>query len=281
MECNTVIGMHVDALITDLDGTFWSTTTEIHPASLATVAAVEGHGLHFVIATGRRALGARPGLARHGLVDRPAILMNGAVVRSFLDGPSISVHGIPEKSALRIISRFRESDLEPVVYVDHPKQDMLVGENSAAGKAYLSTAIGYARVHDIADAISGQTVIGFGAFGFPYDLLEPINTYVNDNGLAASVIGVSHFEGDHGIMIQPHGIDKQTGIAAWCDHAGVDVSRVAVVGDGHNDIEMLEAAKIAIVPNNAPPEIIELADAIIAPNEDGGWEQIPKILGLC
>ena len=43
---------------------------------------------------------------------------------------------------------------------------------------------------------------------------------------------------------------------------------------------MLEAAKIAIVPENAPPEIIELADATIPANEEGGWEQLPAILGL-
>ncbi len=275
-----MIAMYVDALITDLDGTFWSTTTEIHPASIAAVEVVENHGLPFVIATGRRALGARPGLARQGYVDRAAILMNGAVVRASLDGASIAVHDIPHENALAIIDRFRESDLEPVVYVDHPEHDMLIGEGSAAGEAYLASAVGYDRVGDISEAIQGQTVIGFGAFGFPYELLEPINDHVTEQRLAAAVIGVSHFEGNHGIMIQPHGIDKQTGISAWCDHAGVDVERVAVVGDGHNDIEMLEAAKIAIVPSNAPPEIIELADAVIAPNEDGGWEQIPEILGL-
>ena len=280
MECNTVITMHVDALITDLDGTFWSTTTEIHPASLATVETIEGHGLPFVIATGRRALGTRPGLLRHGLTSRAAILMNGAVIRSALDGPSIAVHEIPQEDVLSILDRFREAGLEPVVYVDHPERDMLIGEESAAGKAYLATAVGYDRVGDIAEAILGETVIGFGAFGSPYELLDPIDRHINDQALGTSVIGVSHFEGDHGIMIQPHGIDKQTGITTWCEHAGVDVTRVAVVGDGHNDIEMLEAAKIAIVPDNAPPEILELADAVIPPNEVGGWEQIPKILGL-
>jgi len=43
---------------------------------------------------------------------------------------------------------------------------------------------------------------------------------------------------------------------------------------------MLRAAAIAIVPSNASDEILELADVVIAPNEEGGWEQIPEILGL-
>jgi len=43
---------------------------------------------------------------------------------------------------------------------------------------------------------------------------------------------------------------------------------------------MLRNAKIGIVPNNAPPEIREIADAIIEPNEEGGWGQISDIVGL-
>lgn len=280
MDCNTVIAMHVDALITDLDGTFWSPTTEIHANSLATVATIEDRGLRFVIATGRRARGAHHALDRYGLGSRPAILMNGAIVRDSLDGDSIVVHDIDRPAALAIVDRFRESGLEPVVYIDHDENDMVIGESSAAGDAYLATTVGYERVGDISEAINASTVTGFGAFGFHYDLLKPINDSVNDQELAASVIGVSHIEGGHGIMIQAHGIHKQTGIDAWCRHSGIDVSRIAVVGDGHNDIEMLEAAKIAIVPDNAPPEIIELADVVIPPNEAGGWEQIPEILGL-
>ena len=47
--------MHVDALITDLDGTFWAPDMRIHDASLAVVAAADLADLPFVIATGRRA----------------------------------------------------------------------------------------------------------------------------------------------------------------------------------------------------------------------------------
>ncbi len=270
--------MHVNAVFSDLDGTFWSPEMEIHPNSLDVVRALDAKGVPFVIATGRRARGAHHGLKNYGLGSYPAILMNGALVRTALDGETLSVFAIEQ--ALDVLSIFRRGDLEPVVYVDHPENDMIFGETIAAGDAYLASTVGYERVDDIDQAIANSAVIGFGAFGFPLQLLEPIEAEINRSGLATAVIGVSHLEGDHGIMVQGHNIDKQVGIESWCSATGIDPTQVAVIGDGHNDIEMLEAAKIAIVPSNAPPEIRDLADAIIPPNEDGGWEQIPAILGL-
>ncbi len=272
--------MEVDALITDLDGTFWSPSSEIHPNSMETVTQLDQHGLPFVIATGRRARGAHHGLARYGLGSRPAILMNGAIVRAALDGTSIAAKSIETANALMVLEEFRAANLEPVVYVDHPEHDMLIGPGSAASEDYLATTAGYRRVESVDETMADSAVIGFGAFGYPYDKLEPICAAVNDRSLATAVIGVSLIEGGHGLMVQPHGIHKQVGIEQWAAHSNVDPSRLAVVGDGHNDIEMLEAAKIAIVPDNAPPEIVALADATIPPNEAGGWEQIPDILGL-
>lgn len=272
--------MHVDAVITDLDGTFWSPTSEIHPNSLQVVADLDAQNIPFVIATGRRGRGAHHGLDRYGLGSRPAILMNGAIVRERLDGPSIAAQGIDGAAARSVLAEFRSVGLEPVVYIDHPEVDMLIGDDSAAGAAYLASTVGFERVDDLEGAMARSTVIGFGAFGYDYDVLKPICDAINDEESAAAVIGVSLIEGGHGLMVQPHGVHKQIGIEAWCSHAGIDLSRLAVIGDGHNDIEMLEAAKIAIVPNNAPPEIIALADATIAPNEDGGWDELPAILGL-
>lgn len=266
-------------MFSDLDGTFWSPMTEIHEHSLETVQTLDDHDVPFVIATGRRARGAHHGLQPYGLGNRPAILMNGAVVRAALDrGESIFVRDIPE--AQMVLDIFRAGDLEPVIYVDHPETDMLIGKTSAAGDAYLSKTVGFERVANIDDAIAEATVIGFGAFGFPLEFLDPINDAINSSRLATSVIGVSHIEGGYGIMVQPHGIDKQVGIEAWCAANDIDPKRVAVIGDGHNDIEMLSAAKIAIVPDNAPPEITSLAHHTIAPNEAGGWSQIPELLGL-
>jgi HAD superfamily hydrolase (TIGR01484 family) len=272
--------MHVDALITDLDGTFWAPDMSIHDVSLAVVAAADLAGLPFVIATGRRARGAMRGLSPVGLDNRPAILMNGALARDALAGESFLVDAMDREDALAVAEAFDEIGLEPLVYIDHPETDLVIGPAPSAGADYLRQAPGVLEVPSLLTAIESETTIGFGAFGFPRELLDPLADYINRNELATAIVGQSHLEGDHGLMIQAHKVDKQTGIEAWCERQGIDHRRVAVVGDGHNDIEMLRAAAIAIVPSNAAEEILDLADVVIQPNEDGGWEQIPDIIGL-
>lgn len=272
--------MHVDALITDLDGTFWGADMSVHPATLEAVAQADAAGLPFVVATGRRAQGALKGLTPVGLDDRPAILMNGALARDAVRGPSFLVESIVEDDALEVVRIFEEADLEPIVYIDHAETDMVIGPNPSAGAEYLAHAPGVRTVGSIAEAVFDATTIGFGAFGYPLELLAPIGDAINGQGLATAIIGASLLEGDHGLMIQGHAVDKQTGIEAWCERVSIDVNRVAAVGDANNDIDMLNAAAIAIVPSSAGPEIQALADVIIPPNDEGGWELIPEILGL-
>lgn len=270
----------VSALITDLDGTFWSTRSEVHAASLAAIDAVDAANIPFVIATGRRAQGTLLGLRPYGLHNRPGILMNGALARDRLDGESFLVEAIALDDAKAVLTRCREGDLEPVAYVDHPETDMLVGPGGAAGADYLARTVGYAMVDSLDASLPDNPVIGFGAFGFKLEKLQPICDAINEAGLATAIIGESLYEGNYGLMVQAHQIDKQTGIDAWCRRNSIDPTRLAVVGDGHNDIEMLRNAHIAIVPESAAPEIRELADVVIGRNEDGGWEQLPEILGL-
>lgn len=270
--------MTVEAFFSDLDGTFWAPDMKVHPNTLAAVDALDQHDLPFVIATGRRAKGSYQGLEPYGLHQRPAILMNGAQVRPRLDGQSIAVVDIAQPG--EVLALFEEHGLEPAMYVDDPDNDMVVGAHTAAREVYLNSTIGFVRVPDLRSAIDAATVVGFGAFGFDYDVLAPIADKVNASGLASAVIGISHIEGGYGIMVQAANVNKQVGMSAWCKANGIEATNVAAIGDGHNDIEMLDAAAIAIVPNNAPPEIREIADHLISPNEEGGWEEIPSILGL-
>ena len=272
--------MLADGVVTDLDGTFWGTDTTVHPATLAGVARLDADDLPLLIATGRRARSALVGLQAVGLDDRPGILMNGALARHDLRGESFLVEPIDTSDALHVWEAFDNVGLEPIVYIDHPETDMLVGARPAAGNAYLQSAPGVRWTDELRNELIEHPVIGFGAFGYPEAQLRLVAEEINGFGSATAILAKSLLEGDHGLMIQGAGVDKQTGIEAWCDSQGIDPSRIAAVGDGENDRLMLEAAAIAIVPTNAPEEIRALADVEIAPNEEGGWFDVPGIVGL-
>ncbi len=272
--------MEIDALVTDLDGTFWAPDMTLHPASVDAVAQLDASDIRFVVATGRRALSTLGGLGPAGLADRSAILMNGALVRERLDGPSFHRSTVNTADARRVHDLFVSHDLEPLVYIDDLDADLLATTHASAGESFLASAPGIRRVDDLAQAISSAAVTGFGAFGYAHDHLSRLKADIEAEELASVFISPSHYEGDHGIMVQGNGVDKATGLDALCDRLDLDRNRLAVVGDGFNDVGMLSSAAIAIVPNNAPSEVQAIADVLIEPNEQGGWSEIPGIVGV-
>ena len=268
------------AIFSDLDGTFWSTELTLHPATIRAVDAIDRAGVPLVIATGRRALGALAGLRPLGLQDRPAIVMNGAIIKERLDGPSLSVKPIPTEDALATLREFRTVGLEPIVYVDDAEHDMVNTPGAAAGEGFLASAVGARSVSSLDEEIESCTVIGFGAFGFPRAQLETLASAINSNRSASAVINLSHMEGDFGIMVQGREVNKGRALLEYCAHHRLDPAQAVAVGDGLNDLEMLEAVGTAVVPANGAREALAVADLVVEPNEVGGWEQIATSLGL-
>ncbi len=50
------------------------------------------------------------------------------------------------------------------------------------------------------------------------------------------------------------------------------------MGDGPNDVEMLEHAAIALVPEDGHPLAIAQADRVIGRAADGGWADVVDLL---
>lgn len=74
--------------------------------------------------------------------------------------------------------------------------------------------------------------------------------------------------------------NKLVGITAMAKYFGADISEVAVLGDGHNDIEMIAGAGIGIAMGNASDEVKAQADYVTADiDKDGVAQAIDHLLG--
>lgn len=70
--------------------------------------------------------------------------------------------------------------------------------------------------------------------------------------------------------LAPAGIHKAIGLDLICAHLGIDKADTVAIGDGMNDLEMLEHAGIGIAMAGAPQVVIDAADAVTGtPDEDG------------
>jgi 5-amino-6-(5-phospho-D-ribitylamino)uracil phosphatase len=75
------------------------------------------------------------------------------------------------------------------------------------------------------------------------------------------------------LEILPVGVNKAKAVAALSKFLSVDLSEVAAIGDGLNDLEMLSEAGFAIAMGNASDQVKAAADLVVGSNNEAGVAQ--------
>jgi 5-amino-6-(5-phospho-D-ribitylamino)uracil phosphatase len=90
--------------------------------------------------------------------------------------------------------------------------------------------------------------------------------------------GVSYFVGwKCWLDIAPEGVDKAAGLEVACQRYGVAAKDVLAIGDGYNDIEMLQWAGRGVAMGGAPPDVLAAADHVTGYfAEDGTAEELAR-----
>lgn len=76
------------------------------------------------------------------------------------------------------------------------------------------------------------------------------------------------------------GVNKSVGMRLVARHFGADDADIVAIGDGHNDLEMLQEAAIAVVIEGAPEPLLAVADLVVPPPERAGLVDAFARLGL-
>lgn len=87
-----------------------------------------------------------------------------------------------------------------------------------------------------------------------------------------SAVTASHAIGSttHLLEIFSVNVNKWTMVTGHCERSGIDPSRVAAIGDGLNDVELIQHAGLGIAMGNACTEVMAVADRTTAHHEDDG-----------
>lgn len=70
--------------------------------------------------------------------------------------------------------------------------------------------------------------------------------------------------------LAPRGVSKASGLESVCGRLGVTAEEVLAIGDGRNDVEMLQWAGRGVAMGQAPREVQEVADAVTGSVLDDG-----------
>jgi Cof subfamily protein (haloacid dehalogenase superfamily) len=80
--------------------------------------------------------------------------------------------------------------------------------------------------------------------------------------------------------LAPTGVSKASGLERVCHELGVAAADVLAIGDGRNDVEMLEWARRGVAMGQAPLEVQEAADHVTATvEEDGAAVELDRWFG--
>ena len=126
---------------------------------------------------------------------------------------------------------------------------------------------------DILDALRMSDDLSGASFGkiTCFDSRMPIASIAEQLGPEVGVLPSSIPDmGDSAGELYLSWIDKAVGIQTVIDHLGIDREQVVAVGDGLNDLEMLEFAGVAVAIEGSDPRVLKVADLLAAgPHQDG------------
>ncbi|MCY7395355.1 MAG: Cof-type HAD-IIB family hydrolase [Nocardioides sp.] len=253
----------------DIDGTLlrWvegaeTAHEEVSPRVYAAVQRALDAGAHVVLASGRSAHGMTPiadllDLSREGADRLWIVASNGAVVFRYPPLETVVEETFDAAPAVRAVL---EKQPGALVAVEQRGVGYLVSRPFPHGE--LS---GEMTVTDVAEMVSGP--VSRVIIRDPEATAEDFVELGRGLGLHGTdyVVGWTAW-----LDLAPQGVNKASGLSHVLDALGLAPADVLAIGDGRNDIEMLEWAGRGVAMGQAVREVIDVADHTTDTVDDDG-----------
>lgn len=246
-------------LLSDMDGTLLNGSSTVSAENLSALRYFMAEGGRFSVATGR----SKPGM-EHFLeslpINAPAVIYNGAVVYDFEAGCPVWQRPLGERG-LRLYR---------LVQTEFPGAGM---ETYEMDTAYALSDNPISRRHFTSVKMRWQLVQPEVVPQPWVDmlLLEEEERLAHIKARLEEVFPGEFFlqYSDRQFLEVLHPeANKGTAALALCDHLGISYDKLYVVGDGRNDVQLLQCTKNAYAPDNAAPEIRALCPRMLPHHED-------------
>jgi hydroxymethylpyrimidine pyrophosphatase-like HAD family hydrolase len=262
----------VQLVVTDLDGTLSDAQERIHPASARAIRELVAGGIPVLVATGRR-LRMAAAVLQAGGVATPVVVLDGALGVDLPAGRVFQRTAFPTEAARDVLAAFAAADLSPCVYVDRPGVDLVVDAHPSTHPLHLARALPWVDRADLLAVVESEPVFAFTVVGHPdRHRLEPVLEAIDAAGSGSVVHDLVY--GGCTLQVRPPGVSKWSGVLAFCADRGLDPMRVLAIGDGANDVELLEAAAVPCTVATAAPVALARARHVLDPPAAGGWAAV-------
>jgi Cof subfamily protein (haloacid dehalogenase superfamily) len=214
-----------------------------------------------IACTGRPFPGALPWVQKLRLTD-PFVCYQGAQVRT-ADGATLLDSGVPHDKAMEVVRFCRERDLHVQAYRD---DRLLVERDRPEAHQYARHAgMQINFVPDLDEAMGRFTpkLVIVAAHERIEQLLPEVRRRWQGELYAATSLP------DYLEITNPNA-DKRQALTFLSGRLGIDAADAVAVGDGRNDLPMIEWAGLGVAVEGAPPEVVSAADRVIPRPGAGG-----------
>ncbi len=260
-----------DVLVIDLDGTLLRSDGTISQRNIGAIEAVRNAGLEVIIATGRSLAESREALSA---IDHAGVLIaaGGSLLCDVATGCTISRRAMPA-DLVQDITRW-------LIEHDHPA--LILKDAHAAGYDYL--VVGDGELDPASQwwfermGTTTRRVVGLHEDPHPGDtvragavaseerlrpLARRLRSEFGDRCFLQhwSAVTSTHAIGSptHLLEIFDAKVSKWSMLQEFCGPRDIPRQRIAAIGDGLNDVEVVGSAGLGIAMANAGPELLQVA----------------------
>ncbi len=260
--------MNIELVVLDLDGTLLASDGSLPPRNAAAIAQVQAKGVGVAIATGKTYWSAVDIIAELGLT-LPGVFAQGLLVCA-ADGTVLRETRLDYDLVNRVLAYLEEKSLP---YIAQNRSGLLVTEANGYNRAICGK---YGEPQPrIIGAMAGRAKdlkINKLLISDRDDLQARRDDLQRRFSQESKILqAVPEF-----VEILPLGTSKGAGVRWMLQQLQIAPQTMLAVGDGENDLELLEMAGMAVAVGNARPELKAVADAVVSMNDDAGVAQALK-----
>ena len=250
-----------DLVAIDVDGTLLNSKSELSDGAEAAVKAVRNRGIGVTLVSGRGKLPLTPLLHRLG-IELPYIGSGGAYIADPLSGHVIEHNPLTREDVAMVVELGRAAQMG----IFFEEVDRLTGEASPEVMRFIRAIAGVdvAVATDILRETRAAPTKMF--LTGDHNRLVKVETQIRQSNRPLNLV----FSEPIYLEVTRSGINKGAAVRRLAEYLNLPLQRIAVIGDGGNDISMFRIAGLSVAMGNAGPDVKAAANFVAPTNDEGG-----------
>lgn len=253
-------------LVLDLDGTLTNSKKEISPRNLATLLRLQAAGVKLVLASGRPTYGIAPlaeelQMARYGGF---ILSYNGGEIIDWSTKEMLYKNLLPDE-VLPLLYETSKAKGHPILSYDGPEiltespDNEYILHEAFLNKMQIRPVKNF--LEETPRPLPKCLIVG-----------PPEKLMATEAELSLRLQGIINVFRSEPFFLElvPNGIDKAQSLRALLAHLGETTEQMVCIGDGYNDLSMIELAGMGVAMANAQEPVRKAANYVTLSNDEDG-----------